>query len=76
MVVARPVIPGATGELWIGGAGVGLGYLGLPEQTAKSFVKAPTGSPAGDEVMYRSGDVVRVMGDGRLRFIGREDRQS
>lgn len=71
----RPVIPGAAGELWIGGTGVGLGYLGAAEQTAQSFVKAPPDSRAEGEVVYRSGDIVRVMGNGCLRFVGREDRQ-
>ena len=69
----NPVIPGANGELWIGGIGVGLGYFGAPDLTAERFVKDPRQGVEG--IAYRSGDVVRVQGDGRLRFVGRDDRQ-
>jgi amino acid adenylation domain-containing protein len=68
-----PAIPGAAGELWIAGTGVGLGYLGQPELTDARFVADPR--PDRDGRVYRSGDVVRVRGDGRLQFVGRDDRQ-
>ncbi|WP_024804043.1 non-ribosomal peptide synthetase [Nocardia sp. BMG51109] len=66
----RPVPPGEVGELLIGGDGVALGYLGLPELTAARFV------PGADGVRrYRSGDLVRELADGQLEFAGRLDRQ-
>lgn len=68
----RPVADGEVGELYIGGAGVALGYLGRPELTAERFVADPTG---GDAVVYRTGDLVRRREDGPLEVIGRRDRQ-
>nr|WP_272926185.1 non-ribosomal peptide synthetase [Streptomyces sp. SID8379] len=62
--------PATEGELYIGGAGLGLGYLHRPELTAERFVTTPYGR------LYRSGDLVRVAGpDGALEFLGRVDRQ-
>lgn len=70
----RPVPVGVPGELYIGGAGVGLGYLNRPELTAKRFLP----DPFVDDVnarMYRTGDRVRFLSDGNLQFLGRLDRQ-
>ncbi|MEA2692091.1 MAG: hypothetical protein QOJ16_1478, partial [Acidobacteriota bacterium] len=60
---------GVAGELWIGGAGVTRGYLGLAELTRERFVMA------GGERWYRSGDRVRFRADGSLEFLGRVDGQ-
>ncbi|MDD2764700.1 MAG: amino acid adenylation domain-containing protein [Opitutaceae bacterium] len=68
----RRVPPGATGELWIAGAGVARGYFGHPEATARSFVTLP-GDPA--TTWYRSGDLVRMQPGGELEFVGRADGQ-
>jgi acyl-CoA synthetase (AMP-forming)/AMP-acid ligase II len=57
------------GELWIGGAGVALGYQGDPERTAAQFV-----THAGQR-WYRTGDLGRYWPDGTLEFLGRTDRQ-
>lgn len=66
----RPVEPGSTGELLIGGAGLARGYLGHPELTAERFVDVP-----GAGRMYRTGDVVRALPTGDLDFVGRIDDQ-
>ncbi|MEU4580357.1 amino acid adenylation domain-containing protein [Nonomuraea sp. NPDC023979] len=68
----RPVPDGEVGELWITGAAVGPGYLGLPERTARSYRTDPL-DPAAPA--YRSGDLGRVTPDGLLEFLGREDTQ-
>ncbi|GLY70040.1 non-ribosomal peptide synthetase [Amycolatopsis taiwanensis] len=68
----RAVPPGEVGELLIGGPGVALGYLGMPELTAERFVPDPAG---GRGVVYRTGDLVRAGAGGALEVIGRRDRQ-
>ena len=64
---------GAVGELFIGGAGVGRGYLNRPELTAQRFVDDPPGGPGSRR--YRTGDLVRWAADGVLVFLGRTDDQ-
>ncbi|MYR34809.1 amino acid adenylation domain-containing protein [Nocardiopsis alba] len=59
------------GELYIGGAGVALGYLGDEARTAERFVTRPgTG-----ERLYRTGDLGRYLPGGDIEFLGREDDQ-
>jgi hypothetical protein len=65
--------PGEAGELFVGGVGVGRGYVGKPGLTAERFLPDPQG-PAG-AVMYRTGDLVRQLPDGRLEFLSRLDHQ-
>jgi amino acid adenylation domain-containing protein len=65
---------GVKGEIYIGGAGVGRGYVGRPELTAERFV--PDGMEGREgEVVYRSGDVGRYVSDGNIEYLGRVDDQ-
>jgi amino acid adenylation domain-containing protein/thioester reductase-like protein len=66
---------GAMGELWIAGFGVGRGYLNLPERTAAVFTPNPFCSEPGFDRVFRTGDIVRRLRDGRIDFIGRNDGQ-
>ncbi|MFG6080613.1 MupA/Atu3671 family FMN-dependent luciferase-like monooxygenase [Paracoccus litorisediminis] len=74
-----PVVPGAPGELWIGGHGVTRGYWQREDLTAAAFrpdpfVPADRASAWGAR-MYRTGDLVRWREDGGLDYIGRADHQ-
>lgn len=66
----QPTIPGSVGEILIGGLGVGLGYIGDSERSAEHFIEGP-----GNGRYYRTGDFGRVNSDGRVQFVGRDDRQ-
>jgi amino acid adenylation domain-containing protein/non-ribosomal peptide synthase protein (TIGR01720 family) len=68
------VPPGVPGELLVGGAGVGRGYLGEPARTAEVFVPDPWGPEPGGR-LYRTGDLARRLADGNLEFLGRIDHQ-
>ncbi|MGE8278914.1 MAG: amino acid adenylation domain-containing protein [Stenotrophomonas sp.] len=62
-------VDGLPGELLLGGRGLARGYLGQPALTAERFVERD------GRRWYRSGDLVRRRGDGRLDFLGRIDDQ-
>lgn len=70
----QPVPIGVTGEIWIGGDGVALGYLNRPSLTAERFIANPFPSDRHSR-LYRSGDQGRWCVDGRIEFGGRKDRQ-
>ncbi|WP_017735411.1 non-ribosomal peptide synthetase [Pseudomonas sp. CBZ-4] len=67
----QPLPLGVTGELYIGGAGVALGYLNQPQLTAEKFIA----NPFGDGVLYRTGDLACWQADGTLLYQGRSDLQ-
>src|SRR6476659_1021701 len=70
----EPVPIGVAGELYLGGAGVALGYLGRADLTAERFVPDTFAERAG-ATMYRTGDLVRRRADGALEYLGRIDQQ-
>lgn len=70
----QPVPIGVTGELYVGGIGVGRGYLNDPDQTRRSFLHDPFSQRRGAR-LYRTGDLVRWRADGALEFVGRIDHQ-
>ncbi|MEU5647227.1 amino acid adenylation domain-containing protein [Streptomyces milbemycinicus] len=70
----RPVPAGVPGELYVGGFGVGRGYLDDSRRTASVFVADPY-SPVLGARMYRTGDRVVHRPDGQLEFLERVDHQ-
>ena len=70
----QPVPAGVPGELLIGGAQVGRGYLARPDLTAERFIPDAFSTEPGAR-LYRSGDLVRQLADGALVFLGRIDHQ-
>ena len=69
-----PVPVGVPGELFIGGAGVGRGYLDQPDATAIRFIADPFADDAG-RLLYRTGDRARYLPDGNIEYLGRLDDQ-
>lgn len=65
---------GAVGELWIGGAGVAIGYHQREELDAERFLPDPFFSRPGAR-MYRTGDLARWTSSGDLECLGRSDFQ-
>ncbi|WP_438040319.1 amino acid adenylation domain-containing protein [Sorangium sp. So ce128] len=65
---------GVTGELYVGGVGVGRGYLGDPGRTAAAFLPDPFSEAPGRR-LYRTGDLGRYRDDGTIEFAGRRDHQ-
>jgi len=70
----RPCPLGVAGELYIGGAGVGRGYLNSAEQTSAKFIAHPFSDTPGRR-LYRTGDWARLNADGQIEFVGRRDQQ-
>jgi len=70
----EPLPLGVAGELYIGGVGVGRGYIGQAALTAERFVPDPFSRKVGAR-LYRTGDMVKYDGEARLEFMGRVDDQ-
>ncbi|MCK4259635.1 MAG: non-ribosomal peptide synthase/polyketide synthase, partial [Halanaerobiales bacterium] len=70
---------GVCGELCLGGDGLARGYLNNPELTVEKFIQNPfVDNPFGiilGERMYKTGDMVKLLPDGNIEFIGRIDHQ-
>ena len=62
---------GFAGELWVGGDGVSSGYFNNPDLTNEKFIK----NPFGNGMIYKTGDLVKLLPDGNIDFIGRIDNQ-
>jgi iturin family lipopeptide synthetase B len=69
--LGRPTPYGIPGELCISGVGLTKGYIGSPKLTKQVFV-AVTNS---NLMMYKTGDLVRLLPAGQIEFIGRSDDQ-
>lgn len=70
----NPVVEGEQGELYIGGVGVAVGYDNDQIKTDSSFLKDPFNDQCGG-MMYKTGDLGRMMEDGNMEFLGRKDQQ-
>jgi amino acid adenylation domain-containing protein len=65
---------GVPGEIHVGGAGLGRGYLRRPELTDQKFIPNPFSTDP-QARLYRSGDLARYQASGDLEYLGRIDHQ-
>ncbi|MGB5976339.1 MAG: amino acid adenylation domain-containing protein [Cyclobacteriaceae bacterium] len=64
---------GIPGELYISGIGLSAGYINSPKENNQRFVYLS--DIAGDERLYRTGDICQWDEEGHLIFVGRDDEQ-
>ncbi|KAF0709859.1 hypothetical protein As57867_005714, partial [Aphanomyces stellatus] len=64
---------GVVGELYLGGICVSSGYINLPEQTSERFLPDPF--VGGNNRMFRTGDMARLLPNGNFEVLGRQDSQ-
>ena len=69
-----PVGDGEPGEIYVRGAGVGLGYLLDDERTSAAFMQNPL-NQAYRDIVYKTGDIARRNERGELVFLSRADYQ-
>ncbi|MBT6231204.1 MAG: amino acid adenylation domain-containing protein, partial [Candidatus Scalindua sp.] len=70
----QPVPEEIPGELYTGGENLAIGYVNRPDLTAERFIPNPFAVKPGKR-LYKSGDLVRYLFDGRIEFLGRIDNQ-
>jgi amino acid adenylation domain-containing protein len=70
----QPVPAGEVGEIYIGGAAVGRGYLNQPALTAERFIADPFSADPSAR-LYKTGDLGRWRDDGAIEYLGRNDHQ-
>ena len=66
--------PGMAGEIWIRTPYRSLGYYNQPELTRESFIPNPF-SDRPNDLVYKTGDLGRILEDGNFEFLGRRDSQ-
>ncbi len=66
--------PGEPGEIYVRGAGVGLGYYRDYKRTAEAFVQNPLHNDF-TETVYKTGDIAKYNALGELVYISRTDDQ-
>ncbi|HLP47273.1 MAG TPA: amino acid adenylation domain-containing protein, partial [Candidatus Kapabacteria bacterium] len=76
---AFKIVPiGVPGDLYIGGDGVGMGYVNKQELTAEKFFPlhhVSSISHHSNSKFYYTGDLARWHEDGNIQFLGRIDHQ-
>lgn len=75
-----PLPIGAIGELYVGGAGLAKGYLNQPDLTKAKFISNIFQTEKEklenkNDRLYKTGDLVRLLPNGELEYIGRNDFQ-
>jgi amino acid adenylation domain-containing protein len=68
----RACRPGEEGELYVRGPSLMRGYWGQPAKTNEVLVRYPF-RKSGEELVYRTGDLVTLEPDGNYAYVGRRD---
>ena len=68
----NPVPESGSGELFISGEGLALGYINRPELTFEKFIN---GNKYNTSTLYRTNDLARWLTNGNIEFLGRKDDQ-
>ena len=63
---------GVSGELYVCGEGVARGYLNREQLTKERFIENPFDK---GNLLYRTGDIAKILPEGDLVYIGRKDDQ-
>jgi mycobactin peptide synthetase MbtE len=69
----KPCGPLVTGDLYVISNFMTRGYINNPELTGEKFL--PIDIAGGARIAYKTGDKARVLTDGKIELLGREDRQ-
>ncbi|MEO6731987.1 MAG: amino acid adenylation domain-containing protein [Ferruginibacter sp.] len=70
----KQLVPiGVTGELCISGVGIARGYLNRHDLTSEKFINNLFNDSFSR--MYTTGDLVRLLPDGNIEYLGRKDDQ-
>lgn len=72
----QPVKDGKSGEIYIGGLGVAIGYINRPDLTKNRFISNPVWRDR--EIvprLYRTGDLGRITPSGEIEYLGRNKAQ-
>jgi amino acid adenylation domain-containing protein len=73
-VKGRPCPRGAVGEIYIRTPFRSLGYYNQPHLTRDVFIPNPFSDDPND-IVYKTGDLARILEDGNYEYLGRQDRQ-
>jgi len=71
----RQIPIGAVGELYLSGNQIAKGYLNRDEETENSFLRNPFNDEKDYSTIYSTGDMVRILNDGTISIVGRQDSQ-
>lgn len=69
----EPVGTGEEGELYVRSSTVMKGYWGRPQDTVRVVVPNFQ-NPHYEDVLYRTGDIVRPLPEGDYQYVGRKDK--
>lgn len=74
LIIGEDGKPADKGELYVRSSFVALGYINDPEKTGSAFVQNPL-NDSYPEIVYKTGDIVKINEYGEMEYISRADSQ-